>query len=966
MKKRLFFGLVAILGLIGCSRNQEIDVPDANLSLFARTESPAETKTVVESGVHVFWEPGDEIAVFMGEQSAKFTTDITATSGTATFKGTFGDATWPEDIDLWAVYPFSEDAVFDGETITTTLPSEQVAREGSFGKDMNLAIAHSNSSTLQFYNVGGGIRFSVTEEGIKKVMFEGLSGEIISGKVKIGFEGGLPVVKEITGGSQFITILPPTGQETFEPGVWYYIVAIPGSLEGGYKLRFYKDTEYARKVSEKKVEIKRSVFGNVEKADEGIEYEPQMTHFPETKEEMIESNQIALDITSSISHLVQDDENPDPQELAKNLLAIDGVLEAELNEDESAFIIKQKDNTYINYLLKYDRSGYPISASGANSASTTRTPIIKSKNVYKSSIVNQEGMVIPSNKSAILIVPFHTSDDSDGAVQGGFGVNDSFIKDALITADYSLETPVTDKDATLDKFDINNLSKYGIVIIRTHGVANAKTNHGEISTALVTHEKIEDESFLEYLLPDRWGKLSRCIINDNQIYYCSTVPWMEDCATSSTQFKNSLVFAGDCQGMMNDDLRNCFFKYGAAACCGFSDIVAHGTANFAMHRFFNLLASGTGVIYASTNAVYSEDAIAYQEYCETNTGITDGTQLRTLFRSYLNPELNNQDLYLNDLSPKSLKCKPNGQFVTFEWQSDQVRNLDLTEIDNYEKGFKLPYLKLELRYSVFIDGKNVARDITANSFTKDGLEVGKQHSWYVISKVMYDGEICDTFRTDGEDFTVKVQYAIPQAIDLGLPSGTKWASFNLGASKPEEVGDRFAWGETDTKSDYSWESYKWCKGTKTSLTKYCWDGEYGFNGFVDNKTELELSDDAAFMISEGRFRTPSAEEFLELFEECWWEWVTDYNGTGVKGYRVTNIKDGYIGESIFLPSTAVNGCGNYLSVSGGLPASTTGYFTLHFEPNGGPMINGIYNGIWAGRASVGSKADGNPIRPVCD
>ena len=273
MKKSLFIGLVAILGLIGCSRNQEIDVPDANLSLFARTESPAESRTVVESGTHVFWEPGDEIAVFMGEKAAKFTTDITAASGTATFKGTFGDQGWPEELDLWAVYPYSEEAVFDGETLTTTLPSEQIAREGSFGKDMNLSIAHSNSSTLQFYNVGGGLRFSVQEEGIKKVMFEGLSGEIISGKVKIGMdENGKPEVKEVTGGSQFITLLPPSGKETFETGVWYYIIAIPGSLEGGYKLRFYKDTDYARKVSENAVEIKRSIYGSLEKADEGLAY----------------------------------------------------------------------------------------------------------------------------------------------------------------------------------------------------------------------------------------------------------------------------------------------------------------------------------------------------------------------------------------------------------------------------------------------------------------------------------------------------------------------------------------------------------------------------------------------------------------------------------------------------------------------------------------------------------------------
>ena len=81
MKKNFYIITAAALSLVACSRNQEVDIPDANLSIFAKTESPADTKTVVESGVHVFWEPGDEIAVFTGEQSAKFTTDITAASG---------------------------------------------------------------------------------------------------------------------------------------------------------------------------------------------------------------------------------------------------------------------------------------------------------------------------------------------------------------------------------------------------------------------------------------------------------------------------------------------------------------------------------------------------------------------------------------------------------------------------------------------------------------------------------------------------------------------------------------------------------------------------------------------------------------------------------------------------------------------------------------------------------------------
>lgn len=85
-----------------------------------RTVSPADTKTVVESGVHVYWGSGDEIAEIMGEKAAKFTSNITAASGTAKFKGTFGEEGWPEEQNLWAVYPFSEDAVFEGLKVTPT------------------------------------------------------------------------------------------------------------------------------------------------------------------------------------------------------------------------------------------------------------------------------------------------------------------------------------------------------------------------------------------------------------------------------------------------------------------------------------------------------------------------------------------------------------------------------------------------------------------------------------------------------------------------------------------------------------------------------------------------------------------------------------------------------------------------------------------------------------------------------
>ena len=180
MKKSLLFA-AALLALAACTREIAVNAPEGDMTLVAKMERPAGTRTVLEGGTFVFWEPGDEIAVFAGGKSGKFVSNLTANEASATFKGTLGEDAWAEGMDLWAVYPYSGEAVFDGETVTTVLPSEQTARAGSFGKDMNLSVAHSTTSTLQFYNVGGGVRFTLSQDGITEVVFEGLNGEILAG-----------------------------------------------------------------------------------------------------------------------------------------------------------------------------------------------------------------------------------------------------------------------------------------------------------------------------------------------------------------------------------------------------------------------------------------------------------------------------------------------------------------------------------------------------------------------------------------------------------------------------------------------------------------------------------------------------------------------------------------------------------------------------------------------------------------
>lgn len=133
--------------------------------------------------------------------------------------------------------------------------------------------------------------------------------------------------------------------------------------------------------------------------------------------------------------------------------------------------------------------------------------------------------------------------------------------------------------------------------------------------------------------------------------------------------------------------------------------------------------------------------------------------------------------------------------------------------------------------------------------------------------------------------------------DLGL--SVKWARYNLGASKPEEYGDYFSWGEIAPKQDYSWETYKWCNGTEQSFTKYCGSTSYGYDGFVDRKQELDRDDDAAYNILGGRWRIPDPWEYEELTEKCSWKYTTL---NGINGYKVT----GPSGDYIFLPAAGAS------------------------------------------------------------
>ena len=122
-------------------------------------------------------------------------------------------------------------------------------------------------------------------------------------------------------------------------------------------------------------------------------------------------------------------------------------------------------------------------------------------------------------------------------------------------------------------------------------------------------------------------------------------------------------------------------------------------------------------------------------------------------------------------------------------------------------------------------------------------------------------------------------------VDLGLPSGLKWATCNVGAANPWDYGDYFAWGETNPKSSYEYSNY---------LDGRC-------TGYYDLGTDIDLLNgltditgtqyDAARANMGGGWRMPTATEQMELVSNCYWEWTENYNGRCVAGFIVYKVKD---------------------------------------------------------------------------
>lgn len=193
------------------------------------------------------------------------------------------------------------------------------------------------------------------------------------------------------------------------------------------------------------------------------------------------------------------------------------------------------------------------------------------------------------------------------------------------------------------------------------------------------------------------------------------------------------------------------------------------------------------------------------------------------------------------------------------------------------------------QYNPAVSGSHVVVGTGLGTFTCEITGLTPNTTYHVRAYAINKGGI---EYGDDQSFTTLSH----DCVDLGLPSGTLWATCNIGADTPEGYGSYFAWGETVPKTIYGWNTYKYANGSANTITKYCNNSDYGYNGFIDDLITLQSIDDPATTWGDG-WHMPSRVEWDELLLNTTNQWTTR---NGINGRLFTSSN----GNSIFLPASS--------------------------------------------------------------
>ena len=283
MRKVLYLLIIPVI-LAGCAKVKEVEQPQNQEELhevvFHAGWDP-ETRTVLQEDGSVWWEPGDEIRLFIVWNNndyffwdCKLTSNITEPTAKADFIGQIEGR--EENTSYIAVYPYSavtENYYVSGSRVFLTIPAIQEGKEDTFEKDLFVSVAYSNDEDLYFRNICSGVKFSVSTPGIKKVVFSPRSSYYgpISGNIVYDVK-----TERVTssGRPTSVTVTAPK-ESGFEPGKFYYAVLAPTPLPDGINVSYYTDDKVGKYLYPNPIEFKKGVFKKLYEKDKDLTFYPR-------------------------------------------------------------------------------------------------------------------------------------------------------------------------------------------------------------------------------------------------------------------------------------------------------------------------------------------------------------------------------------------------------------------------------------------------------------------------------------------------------------------------------------------------------------------------------------------------------------------------------------------------------------------------------------------------------------------
>jgi len=969
------------------------------------------------NGVDIWWTPGDAINLFYGSSTkSKFTANITEPFPTASFEGSLGAATGSAEQGIssqtfWGVYPYDAENTCDGSSVTLKILETQVASAGSFGVGMNPSVANSPGLSLSFYNVGSWLRFSVSQPGITSATFSGNADEILAGNVTVTMDSdGKPLITNVTDGATSITVTPEDGG-AFVPGQLYYITLIPQVMAAtGYTLTLYKGNQMAKCVVSKAsgtYEFARSGYRSKKNADEGLKWEDNFVVMAEgfiwakcnvganspeeygdyfawgettPKQNYSWSNYAHGTSTSSIT----------------KYNSIDGLTVLEATDDAATVnlgggwrtpteadwaALRNSENYDWVWTDDYKGTGVAgeivtskVSGYEGNSIflpvggfyDTAPKQVSGVGRYWSSSLYTGS-----STQSHARYVQFQ----SDGKMASNafryYGQAVRAVCSSLVSKDYLCFTAEEDGTIALSNTGDNapnveyttdgvswttwdysaiTVPAGGKVYFKGNNSAGFSTSSSAYSYFVMTGKIAASGSIQSLLYGDDFEdnltipRGSNCFYR--LFYNCSVltsapelpaITLADYCYSNMFRGCYSLTSAPDLPATTLSDY--CYYQmfYNCSRLTAAPDLPATTLARSCYSGMFAVCSSLTTApeLPATTLAV-----TCYANMFENCMSLVTAPELpatKMTVNCYAYMFRYCQSLTTAPALPATTLASTcyAGMFQSCTKLSE-APELPAAKLVSYcyqsmfESCTRLSYIKM------------MATDVSASSCL---------NNW--VSGVNSTGTFVKNQKATLETGVSGIPegWKVQEYVEMG--DGLKWATVNVGATAPQGYGDYFAWGETQSKSNYSWTTY---------FDNPSGDGNTFIKYTTNKDTQLRPEDDAATVNWGGDWRMPTEADWIALgnsadFE---WNWTDDYQGTGVSGEIVTSKVSGFEGNSIFLPA-----CGYIPNQSVGRAGTLGLYWSSSLRLSGADRhARSAYFDSGANGTEISSRYFGISVRAV--